>query len=127
MARYETKKMVFSKNDLPKDIKVGDVRRYSGSQYIIKDLNYTNTYGTFIICDYTYDEGRKRVDRLLDIRMGIALQEGNRFEVLHLISDPYDIGMGTTLGYVVKDRENGELKGISYKHLWDLVFYEGAV
>lgn len=128
MERYETKKMVFSKSDLPKDIKVGDVRRFPGGHYIIKDLSYTNSYGTFVLCDYRYDaEERRRLDEQWDIKKGVVPQEGNRFEVLHLISDPYDLGMGTTLGYVVRDCSNGEVKGISYKHLWELVFYQGAV
>ncbi|RFU69510.1 hypothetical protein D0469_09090 [Peribacillus saganii] len=127
MPRYETRKIVFSKNDLPKDIKAGDVRKYFSSQIRIKDLHHTNQYGNFILCDYIFDaEEKERVDAPWDIKKGVLVNENNPYELLHVLTVRSVYQMPTTVGYMVKNRNNGEIMGLSYKQTWNLLYHEGA-
>lgn len=107
---------------MPKDVKVGDIRSYFSSKIKIKDLEYTNQYGTFVLCDYIYDaEEKERVDGVWDIEKGVSASEQNPYEILHLLCM-----QNSTIGYLVKNRRDNEVMGLSYKQTWKLLYHEGA-
>lgn len=109
-----------------KDFKVGEiVPRFEG-QYRILDLNYQNTYGTFILCEFIKDEDDFESESKWVKEVGVPASLENPYEIIGSIHIPEYRNLLAGTGYYVKNHRIGEVRGLSYRETWNFLFREGA-
>ncbi|UYZ21739.1 SIR2 family NAD-dependent protein deacylase [Mesobacillus jeotgali] len=101
---------------------------YFDARLTIRDLNYQNQYGTFVLCDYTFDaEEREKTDSAWEIRKGAPPNTANPYEIMHVLRIPSIQHLSEAVGYVIRNIEKRELLAVSYREAWKFLFHEGAI
>ncbi len=109
-----------------KDINVGDVIGGIAGRLKIMDLSYTNSFGTFILCEYVERRTDEIIDNQWERRTGVRPSVEHPFEIVGTIHIPGYKNMLSGIGFYLKNFEYDEILGVSFEEAWNLLYFQGA-